>query len=366
MADEHSQAPGESAANHPQPAQAGMDPRKRRLFILVAIVVVALLIVVAVIWWLIARQYEKTDDAYIDARITHLSPQIAGRVLHVYANDNLRVRAGQLLVDIDPADVRARYDQAQAQESQAEAQLAQTRAQIRVSEANYQQVRAMAVGAAAQAENAARDLKRYRDLRQTLPSAVADQQLDQVRTTAVNTAAQRDAAVKQAQAAQAQVDAVQTQVTGAEAQLKTAQAQLEQAHLNLSYAQIVAPTDGTVAQQSVAVGNYVQPGQELLAIVPLQLWITANYKETQLERMRPGQQVDIRIDAYPGVHFTGHVDSIQRGAGQAFSLLPAENATGNFVKVAQRVPVKILIDGPNDSRYVLGPGMSVYPSVHVR
>jgi membrane fusion protein, multidrug efflux system len=346
--------------------KSGMDPRRRRRFIIVAAIVVVAIAIVGLVWWLIARNYEDTDDAYIDARIVHLSTQIEGRVLHVYADDNMRVRKGQLLVEIDPADATARYDQAMAQVAQAEAQLAQAQAQIGVSQASYQQALANVTGAAAQAKNASLDFGRYRTLKTTMPSAVAGEQLDQARATAVNTAAQHNAAQKQAIGAAAQVKAAETQVQVALAQVKTAQAQLEQARINLGYTHIVAPEDGTIAQLTVAVGNYVSPGTQMLAIVPFKIWVTANFKENQLDLMRPGQKVDIEIDAYSDVDFHGHVDSIQRGAGQAFALLPPENATGNFVKVVQRVPVKIVIDGPNDPRFVLGPGMSVVPSVHVR
>jgi membrane fusion protein (multidrug efflux system) len=368
MADVRPQDREPDASRHQAPgANAKFDTgnAKRRLFVIIAIIVVALVTTAAVIWWLIARNYESTDDAYIDAHIVHLSPEIAGRVLHVDINDNMRVQKDQLLVEIDAADAAAHFAQVTAQEAQAEAQAAQAQAQIRVSEATYQQAMASANGASAQATNAARDWARTQDLIKMKSPAVTAQQIDQAEAASINTAAQRDAAEKQAKASQAQVDVAKAQLAGAQGQLKTVQAQFEQARLNLGYTRVIAPVAGTIARQSVAAGNYVQPGQEMLAIVPFDIWITANFKETQLALMRPGQKVDIEIDAYPDVHFYGHVDSIQRGAGQAFSLLPPENATGNFVKVVQRVPVKILIEGPKDDRYVLGPGMSAYPTVHV-
>jgi membrane fusion protein (multidrug efflux system) len=340
------------AANAP----SEVDPAKRHLFIIIALIVVVLVIAGAVIWWLIARNYESTDDAYIDAHIVHLSPQIAGRVLNVQIDDNMRVSKGQLLAEIDSADAVARLDQISGQEAQAKAQLAQAEALIEVSQATYQQAMAGVAGAAAQATNAARDLARYRGLRETMPAAVAAQQIDQAEAAAVNTAAQRDAAEKQAK----------TQVAGALAQLRTVHAQIDQANLNLGYTRVLAPVAGTIARQSVAVGNYLQPGQDMAVIVPFDIWITANFKETQLALMRPGQKVDIAIDACPEISFEGHVDSVERGAGEAFSLLPPENATGNFVKVVQRVPVKILIDEPADGNCPLGPGMSVYPTVHLR
>ncbi len=305
-----------------------------RIAIVVAIVV---LLVGVFIWWLIERQYEDTDDAFIDTHIVIISPQIAGQVIAVLVNDNQRVRKGQMLVEIDSADARTRLAQVQAQQAQAETQ--------------YDQALATERGAAAQAENAERDLARYRLLQRTSPLAVAQQQIDQAVETDRNAIAQRDAA--------------RAQIAGSRAQIKVDQAQIAAAQLNLGYTHIASPVDGTIAQRTVAMGNYVSPGQELLAIVPLKIWVTANFKETQLALMRVGQHVRIEVDACGDKTVKGHVDSIQRGAGQAFGILPPENATGNYVKVVQRVPVKILLDRvpPN---CVLGPGMSVEPTVKVR
>jgi membrane fusion protein (multidrug efflux system) len=305
-----------------------------RIGIVVAIII---LLIGGIIWWLIERQYEDTDDAFIDAHIVHISPQVAGQVIAVRVNDNQRVRKGQVLVEIDSADADARLAQVRAQQAQAETQ--------------YEQAIATERGAAAQAENAERDLARYRLLQRKAPLAVAQQQVDQAVAADRNAVAQRDAA--------------RAQISGARAQIKVDQAQISAAQLTLGYTHIVAPIDGTIAQRSVATGNYVSPGQELLAIVPLQIWVTANFKETQLAYMRVGQHVSIEVDACGDRIVKGHVDSIQRGAGQAFGILPPENATGNYVKVVQRVPVKILLDRvPRNC--VLGPGMSVEPTVKVR
>src|ERR1700761_5052076 len=300
------------------------------------VVVVILLLVGGLIWWLIERQYEDTDDAFIDTHIVHISPQIAGQVIAVRVNDNQRVRKGQMLVEIDSADADTRLAQVQAQQAQAETQIAQAMAAER--------------GAAAQAQNAERDLARYRLLQRTSPLAVAQQQIDQAVAAERNAIAQRDSA--------------RAQISGARAQIKVDDAQIAAAQITLGFTKIAAPVDGTIAQRSVATGNYVSPGQELLAIVPMQIWVTANFKETQLALMRVGQHVTIEVDSC-GKTVDGHVDSIQRGAGQAFGILPPENATGNYVKVVQRVPVKILLDRvPRDC--VLGPGMSVEPTVKVR
>jgi membrane fusion protein (multidrug efflux system) len=211
-------------------------------------------------------------------------------------------------------------------------------------------VQAQERAAQAQVTNASRDLARYHTLKAATPQAVAQQQLDQAEATARNAIAQRDQAA--------------AQISGAQAQIKVLDAQIATAKLQLSYAQVVAPVDGHVTQRSVALGNYVSPGQEMMAIVPSQLWVTANFKETQLALMRRGQHVTVSLDSC-NQEIGGHIDSIQRGAGQAFGILPPENATGNFVKVVQRVPVKILLDHVPPG-CVLGPGMSVEPTVTVR
>jgi membrane fusion protein (multidrug efflux system) len=299
-------------------------------------VVLVLLVIGGIIWWLIARQYEDTDDAFIDTHIVRLAPQIEGRITVVHAADNQLVRKGDLLIEIDSADAQAKLRQAQAQKVQAVTQIGQARAAER--------------GAAAQADNARRDLARYRLLQKTTPAAVAQQQVDQAVAAARNADAQRDQAA--------------AQIHGAEAQIKVLDAQIATANLTLGYTRIVAPVTGTVAQRSVAVGNYVSPGEQMLAIVPMQIWVTANFKETQLARMHRGQQVNVSVDSC-GIDIPGHVDSIQRGAGQAFGILPPENATGNYVKVVQRVPVKIVLDR-TPRNCVLGPGMSVVPRVTVR
>jgi membrane fusion protein (multidrug efflux system) len=302
-----------------------------------AAILLVVAIIVALVWWLNARQYEDTDDAFIDTHIVHIAPQIAGQIVAIHVTDNQYVRKGQPLVDIDSADATAKLNQIESQEAQAETQ--------------YYQALATERGAEAEAQNAERDLGRYRLLQSTMPAAVAQQQIDQAVATDKNAIAQRDSA--------------RAQISGAVAQIKAYKAQIAAAQLTLSYTHIAAPEDGTIAQRTVALGNYVTPGQEMMAVVPLHIWVTANFKETQLARMRVGQHVTVEVDACADADVRGHVDSIQRGAGQAFGILPPENATGNYVKVVQRVPVKILLDRvPKDC--VLGPGMSVEPSVKVR
>lgn len=344
---------------------SGGTLRKHPILLLVGAIVAVVLIVGGILYWLHARNFESTDDAFVDAHLVNLAPQIAGRVTSVGVTDNQEVRAGQLLVTIDSADQQTKVAQTQGQYAQAQGQLKNARAQIAVNQDAYKQALADVAAAQADATNAARDLARYNALTLLNASAVAQQQYDKARATAIQTAAQRDSQLRAAQSRLDQVRASYTQVSAQQGVVDAARSQITQANITENYTRISAPVDGHVAQLAVATGNYVQPGSELFAIVPTRVYITANFKETQLALMRPGQPADIVVDACPGQTLKGHVDSIQRGAGQAFAILPPENATGNYVKVVQRVPVKITFDAvPKEC--VLGPGMSVEPTVRVR
>jgi len=318
----------------------------------------------ALLWWQEARQWESTDDAFVDAHMVRIGPQVAGRVARVLVNDNQLVKQGDLLLEIDPADFKARLDQAKASELNAKAALEQAKAQLAVAEAGAEQSAAQVEVADANAQNASMQLKRDQSL--VASHSVSVQQLDNSVAAARGMAATLIAARKKHASDQAALAVSEAAVEAAQANLTSVQALVEQARLNLSYTRIMAAEDGHVARKNVSSGDYVQVGQSLIALVPVHLWITANFKETQIELMRVGQPVEIRVDAYPGKVFKGHVDSFQPGSGAAFSLLPPENATGNYVKVVQRVPVKILFDEAPDPGLPLGPGMSVVPSVKVR
>jgi membrane fusion protein (multidrug efflux system) len=354
---------GDAAGNKSAPQAKNW--LRRPVVLITGGAILVLIIIGVLLWWSHARKFESTDDAFIDAHVVRVSPRISGQVIGVYAEDNQLVRIGDVLVDIDPAEIRATLDQIRAQQAQAETALGQAQADVRLAQAQYAQAVANARGAAAQAVNAAQDLKRYQALQASTPQAVAQGQIDQAVAAARNAAAQRDAAQQQAKSATAQIAAAQAGVAGAQARIDTARAQVRESQLNLAYTRVVAPMDGHIARRSVAVGTYVSPGQQMLAIVPLQVWVTANFKETQLARMRVGQSVSVTVDACPGIELRAHVDSVQRGAGQAFALLPPENATGNYIKVVQRVPVKILLE-EYPRHCPLGPGMSVEPNVRVR
>ncbi|UAK26377.1 HlyD family secretion protein [Sphingomonas nostoxanthinifaciens] len=339
---------------------------KRPLFWIVGGIVLALLIVGGILYWLHARRYVSTDDAFVDAHIVRLSAQTSGKLVRVPDYDNRHVPQGQLLAVIEPGTPAAQLEEAQASVAQADAQIQQSQARVISAQATLRQQAANAIAPAAQALHASHDYQRYAALQRLDPAAAAATQVEQARTQAESNNAQALAAQRQVDTARADVAAARKEVKAGYAQRAAALARVREAEVVTSYLRVVAPVAGQVVNRQVNVGSYVAPGQQLMALVPETMWVTANFKETQLKNMRPGQHVDLRIDAYPGVVFAGHIDSIQNGAGQAFALLPAQNATGNYVKVVQRVPVRILFDGAEWRRYAIGPGMSVVPRVTVR
>jgi membrane fusion protein (multidrug efflux system) len=307
--------------------------------------------------------FESTDDAFIEAHVTPIAPQVPGRVARLLVEDNQEVKQGDVLLEIDPSDYQAALDQARANLAAARSRLEQANALSAVDQAKVGQEKASVTAANAEAKRAEADFKRYRAVGEL---AISQSQLDLAATAAQATAAQVDVARNKQLAAEAQVNLDKANIQTAAAEVQRSEAALRQADLNLSYTRITAPIAGRVTHRSVEAGAYVQPGQALLALVAHDVWVVANFKETQLAHMRPGQPVDLNVDAYPGVPFKGHVDSFQYGSGAAFSLLPPENASGNYVKVVQRVPVKIVLDDVSDARYVLGRGMSVEPNVRVK
>jgi membrane fusion protein, multidrug efflux system len=345
----------------PGPARGRLWGRLRLVLILL---VAAALVAGGTWWWVGARQWVTTDDAFIDTHMVHIAPQVAGRVANVLVDDNEEVKAGQLLLRLDPAMYRAQLDQAVAEQQAAVGSLAQAKAQQAALTADAEEARAEVGVAEANAANAASQLQRTQSL--VLKQFASRQQLDTNLAAARSTASSLVAAQKKLAAATAQLQVAASQIATAKANLAGAAARAEEARLDLDYTRIVASEAGRIAHKSVATGDYVQTGQDLMALVPLKVWVTANFKETELDRIRIGQPVEIHIDAYPGKVFHGHVDSFEAGSGTAFSLLPPENATGNYVKVVQRVPVKIVFDEPPDPHFPLGPGMSVVPSVKVR
>jgi len=341
------------AAGSTLPAKSGITKRHKAL----AILLIVSLVVgwFGLRWWIRSQTHIETDNAFIEARTVPVSFKVAGTVKRVLVNDNQFVKQGDLLLELDDADYRVEVSKTEAGVGVAENE----------SSGDYQKAegaRATVQLARARLDQAVLDQQRGEALfkREVIPK----EQLDRLKT------AKRvaDSQLKEAEESLKRflAEAGLAAKGGNKAKVLQKKAQLEEAKLQLSYTRVVAPRDGYITKKSVEPGTNIQAGQPLMALVPLQdAWITANYKESQLTYIRPGQPVEFTVDAYPGRTFTGKVDSIMAGTGAAFSLLPPENATGNYVKVVQRVPVKILIDNNSDPEHLLRTGMSVIPTVMV-
>jgi membrane fusion protein, multidrug efflux system len=398
----------------PQPAtSAARRPWYRRPIFLGLSGVALLGLVLGGLYLRHAMSFEATDDAFVEGHVVGISPKVASYVARVHIDDNWHVNGGDLLVELDPRDFEARLAQAQANLAatvaqhqgatinvrvvgtttgagvqQAEAGVQTAQRQVDGARSRLEEARAQVAAADAEAVRARADAQRYERLAQDGFVSLQDRDnaVAKDRTAAANLDAARkmeqaaadairqsEAQLLEARARLASAKAAPDQVAYSRAQAEQLAAQIDQlkaavrqAELDLSYTKIYAPEAGRITRKSVEPGAYVQVGQTIFSIVPDHVWVIANFKETQLRYMRPGQPVTIRVDAYPKHRFMGHVDSIQAGAGARFSLLPPENATGNYVKVVQRVPVKIVLDEPPDPAYLLGPGMSVVPRVQVR
>lgn len=354
-------------ASGPKPDQEEKKPSIIRRHPLWAAVIVLVLIAIGVtayfIWLVYFHPYESTDDAFVDARSFSLAAKVSGYLDEVAISDNAHVEAGAVIAKIASRDYQIAVDQAQAQVESAKASITNAAAQIDVASAAIEEAKAREASSGAALQFAKDEADRQR-------------QLQQGGAGSLQTSQQAESNLRQAQAAyteaQANVSssmknkvAAEAQSTSAQASLKQAEAQKESADQNLSYTTLIAAQPGRVVKISGAKGQFVQAGQAIAMFVPDEVWVTANFKETQLADMRPGQPVELTIDAYPDHTLRGKIDSVQPGSGTAFSLLPAENATGNYVKVTQRVPVKIVVDEwPKDVS--IGPGMSVVPTVTVR
>jgi membrane fusion protein (multidrug efflux system) len=323
--------------------------KRRPLIVLTFVVIVG--IIMGSIAWFLGRNYQTTDDAFIDGHIIDVSSRISAEVAAVNFVDNEEVTKGQVLVELDPRDYQVAVEKARAQLAQSQAQVQQAQSQLSQAEAQLTQQ-------TAQFDIASIDFNRDSSLYQQDLRAVAKQDVDTTKATL-------DAARGNMDAARAAVEAAQSEIGSAEAEVGVQQAALDNAQLQLSYTRVTAAEPGRITRKTVEPGNYVTAGQTLFSIVQHDVWVTANFKETQLARMQLGQPVRVRVDAFPGRDFKAHVDSFQLGSGARFSLLPAENATGNYVKVVQRIPVKILFDEPQDVLINFAPGMSVEPRVDV-
>ena len=336
--------------------------RRHPLVASVGLVALVLAAVAGYLYWDYGSHFELTDDAFIAARQFAVAPEVGGYITAVPVTDNEHVNKGDVVAQIDQRPYRVALAQAEAQVSGGEAGIRNIDAQIATQDAQIGANQAQVSQAQANLELTKVTWGRDKPLvNQGWATA-------QQGTVDVQNLKAQQAAVESAQAtlkvAQRQIDTLRAQRASAEANLAQAQAQRDQAALNLGYTTVVADQPGRIVNLTGAVGQYAQAGTNLTMFVPDEIWIVANYKETQLDRMRPGQPVDIEIDAYPERDFHGRVASVQPGSGPAFSLLPPENATGNYVKIVQRVPVKIILDNP-PADVALGPGMSVVPTVRV-
>ena len=382
-------------------------------FRIAIIIGVVILLVVGFFVYRYVTSYESTDDAEVDGHINSISARISGHVIKLNVQDNQYAQAGTVLVEIDPADYQVAYERAKAdfddaqaaaaaagvnvpitsvnttsQVSATEADVASSRAGIAGARQQYEAAKAQLAQAVANDVKAQNDLGRYKQL--VDKQEISQQQYDQAVAASRASAAAVDAARATADAAQQQVTQAQGKLVQAEANLSSAQtaprqmevtrsraasalaeaqfkkAELDQAQLNLQYTKVTAPVAGVVSDRTVEVGQNVAPGQELMKVIPLNdVWITANFKETQLREMKVGQPVTIEVDA-SGRKYKGKVDSLAGASGARFSLLPPENATGNYVKVVQRIPVKIVLDPGENNDQSLRPGMSVEPKVWIR
>ena len=315
--------------------------------------------------WLHYRQFESTDDAFIDGHIVQVSPKVSGIVLHVNIDDNSQVSRGQVLVELDPSDFDAALTQAQGNYDSAEGKLAEAQAQVKVAEANVQEAEAEQTIAEANAQNAQDDLNRYLALDERARSR---QQLDSA-TAAQRTRPRRRWRMPRPKSPRRRRNwPMRRKQSKRRGESDRRRRRVEPGETQSGLLHDRAETDGVITRKDVEPGMYIQVDQPMFSIVQYDVWVIANFKETQLARIYPDQPVDITVDAYPGRHLLGKVQSIQNGTGSRFTLLPPENATGNYVKIVQRVPVKIVLDpGQNQDRdHLLSPGMSVDPSIKVR
>ena len=343
---------------------------KRRWPLFVLAVFVLLTIIGAVVYWMMTRNLQSTDDAYTEGNAIAFAPKVSGYVTQLNIDDNMLVHKGDLLLKIDPRDYIASRDQAKAALSLAQSQLSSAQVDLEITRirapATLQQAQAQLAQAQANQAQAQREYNRQRAVD---PRATTQTNIDQANAQLQSSAAQvksADAQVKIASLVQQTIQAAEDTVTQRAAQVEQANANLATAEINLSYTELRAPQEGRITRRNVDLGTFAQAGQQVFYIVTPQVWVSANFKETQLADMHPGQHVSMDIDAFPNLHLQGHVDSIQQGSGARFSAFPAENATGNFVKIVRRVPVKIIIDSGLEANQTLPLGISVTPTVTVR
>jgi len=344
------------------PAQPPPAPKSKLPLGVGAAALVAFIVIAA--FFVVPEWYsESTDDAYVEAHLTTVTAKVPAYVQALHVDDNSTVKTGELLVELDPRDYAVAVNVERANLEAAQSRLKEANTRIAIADADTAQANAELGVARANAVLADANLKRLHSVADA--RAVSNERVDTATAAFDSTRATVTAAETKVRSSVATADLSRAQEKTAEASVAQAAAALDQANLNLSYTKITAMLGGTIASKTVEEGNYVQPGQTLFAIVPVAPYVIANFKETQLERIRPGQNARVHVDAYPHLRLKAHVDSLQHGTGSVFALLPPENATGNFVKVVQRIPVKIVFDDPGEAAKWISPGMSVEAQVMV-
>ncbi|WP_181408233.1 HlyD family secretion protein [Pararhizobium mangrovi] len=373
---EGAQAEGDEAHDaSDEPAEASSEPSRakprksifKRPIFWIFILLLLLGIAAAVYYYITQiRPYATTDDAFIGADVVQIAPQVSGAVTEVAVENNSHVKKGDLLVRIDQSSAQANVATAEAGLAEAKAQAEEARVSIEQARNQVSESEASLDALQATAQNDRDTLNRDQRLSKAASGAITQKQVDDAKAAARAATAQAEAGSRSVATAKTAVKVAQAKAQSAEAAVETAKSKVETANITLNHTTIEAPMDGQIVQKNVNTGSFATQGQPMMALVPDQLYVTANYKETQLSDIEIGRPVDLHIDAYPDKTFHGKVVSIQHGAGQAFQLLPPQNATGNFVKVVQRVPVRISIDKDELQQFPIGPGMSVVPSVHTQ
>ncbi|HZV66402.1 MAG TPA: HlyD family secretion protein [Telluria sp.] len=348
------------------PAAPGKTPPNKKVLGVVALIALAALGAGGRMWYR-SHNFVETENAYVAGHVHPVSSRISGVVTRVLVDDNQSVKAGDLIAELDPADQRVKVEQIQAQIASAEQQVLQSDAQVAQARAQASGASAQVAQSEAQVLRTKQDAERFGQLYNDQMKAVSKAELDAANAARTGAAAELTAKRDNVGAAQAQIAAANAARDVLKAQVKVLQTQLKDAQQQLAYNRVVAPVAGRIGKRTVEVGARIQPGQQLAAIVQEDVWVTANFKETQLAGLLPGQTVKVAIDAIPGDPLVGHVDSFSPASGNQFALLPADNATGNFTKIVQRVPVKIVFD-PADVHRLNGrlvPGMSAVAEVEL-
>ncbi|MFJ2993938.1 HlyD family secretion protein [Pandoraea sp. NPDC087047] len=355
-------AKAQESTGKPTPTEAPANPRRKKILLGALVLGLVAGLGWGAHWWLVGRFIESTDDAYLQADSMTVAPKVGGYVIEVLVRDNETVTVGQPLVRLDGRQYQAAYDEAAATVAAREADVARAQAELSQHAATIAQARAELDSARANAAYSAGQVKRYAPLVAT--GAETDERLAELRNTSTRADASLKSSEASLQSTERQTDTLTAALAQAKAQLTVAQASERKSELDLADTVVKSTLAGRVGDRAVRVGQFAQPGTRLLTVVPVQnVYLTANFKETQVGHMHPGQPVTIHVDALPGEPIHGVVDSVSPGTGSQFALLPTQNATGNFTKIVQRVPVRIRLDVPESMRAVLLPGLSVTADV---